>query len=160
MCIDIIISFPIPEMLILPGRSGARSPEGFLRRTPLARRATVLQVLRMLQVPDRPALHGSAKLPLLLCGVQKENHGLEGQNKSLRLLHNHLWNQDRLSLDQNQSRENKHWCSWMRAEIMHCGCVNRISECLIYLILRCTIIVSPFVFGCSYLTTNGETQYW
>lgn len=80
MCHDIIISSLIPEMLSLPECGRTRGPEGFLRRIPLARRATVLQVFWMLQVPDRPAFHGSAGLPLLLCGVQKENHGLEGQN--------------------------------------------------------------------------------
>lgn len=74
----------------LPESSGARGPEGFLRRAPLARRSGVLQVLRLLQVSGGPALHGSAGLPLLLCGVQEENHGLEGQNDSLHLLHNHL----------------------------------------------------------------------
>ncbi len=90
VCLDIIISSLIPEMLGLPECGRARGPEGFLWRAPLARRAAVLQVLRLLQVPDRPALHGSTELPLLLCGVQEENHGLGGQNNSLHLLHNHL----------------------------------------------------------------------
>lgn len=67
----------MPEMLSLPESGRARGPEGFLRRAPLARRAAVLQVLRLLQVPDRPALHGSAELPLLLGGVQKENLALD-----------------------------------------------------------------------------------
>lgn len=77
-------------MLLLPEGGRARGPEGFLRRVPLARRAAVLQVLRLLQVPGRPAIHGSAALPLLLCGVQEENHGLEGQNNAIHLLLNHL----------------------------------------------------------------------
>lgn len=68
----------MPEMRSLPESGGARGPEGFLRRAPLARRARVLQVRRLLQVPGRPALHGGAGLPLLLRGVQEENHGLEG----------------------------------------------------------------------------------
>lgn len=66
------------EMLILQEPGGPRGSEGLLRRPPLARRATVLPVLRLLQVPDRPALHGRAGIPLLLGGVQKENHALVG----------------------------------------------------------------------------------
>lgn len=69
-------------MLILPECCRARGPEGFLRRAPLARRATVLQVLWLLQVSDQPALHGGTELPLLLGGMQKENYGLD------HLLHN------------------------------------------------------------------------
>lgn len=38
----------------------------------------MLPVLLLLQVSDRPALHGRAGLPLLLSGVQKENHALDG----------------------------------------------------------------------------------
>lgn len=70
-------------MLVLPERGGARGPKGFLRRSPLARRTTVLQVLRLLQVPDWPALYGSEELPVLLGGVQEESHGLKGQDQSL-----------------------------------------------------------------------------
>lgn len=71
--------FPLTaEMLVLQEASGPRGSEGLLRRPPLARRATVLPVLRLLQVPDRPALHGCAGLPLLLSGVQKANHALDG----------------------------------------------------------------------------------
>lgn len=65
-------------MLGLSERGGARGPARFLRRAPLARRAAVLQVLRLLQVPDGPAIHGGAVLPLLLGGVQEKNRGLNG----------------------------------------------------------------------------------
>ena len=65
-------------MLGLWERSGARVPEGLLRRVPLARRAAVLQVLRLLQVPDGRALHGGAGPPLLLHGMQEEDRGLRG----------------------------------------------------------------------------------
>lgn len=82
MWLDIISSL-FPEMLSVPDCGRAWGPEGFLRRASLACRATVLQVLRLLQVLDRPTLHGSAELPLLFCGVQEENHGLENQNNSL-----------------------------------------------------------------------------
>ena len=64
-------------MQIVPGSDRARGPEGFVRGAPLARRAGVLQVLRLLQVSGRPALHGSAGPPLLLSGVQKESPGLD-----------------------------------------------------------------------------------
>ena len=114
-------------MLILPECGGARGTEGFLWRAPLARRAAVLQVLRMLQVPDRPALHGGEELPLLLCGVQEENHDLEGQNISSATT-------CETRMDSAQSRENKHWCNWMRAEMMDCGCVKTRYQCLIPLI--------------------------
>lgn len=63
-------------MFVLPERRGARGPAGLLRRAPLARRAPVLQVLRLLQVPDGTALHGGAGLPLLLCGVQEDKDAL------------------------------------------------------------------------------------
>lgn len=66
------------EMLILQEASGPRGSEGLLRRPPLARRAAVLPVLRLLQVLDRSAFHGRAGLPLLLSGVQEENHALDG----------------------------------------------------------------------------------
>lgn len=67
-----------PEMCVVPEAAGARSPAGLLRRAPLARRARVLQVRRLRQVSDRPALHGRAGRPLLLGGVQEESRGLRG----------------------------------------------------------------------------------
>lgn len=66
------------EMLILQESSGPRGSEGLLRRPPLARYHRVFHVLRLLQVPDRSALHGRAGLPHLLSGVQKEDHAING----------------------------------------------------------------------------------
>lgn len=42
----------------------------------------MLQVLRLLQVSGRPALHGSAGPPPLLSGVQKESLGLDCSDQS------------------------------------------------------------------------------
>lgn len=65
-----------PEMCVVPAAGGAWSPAGLLRRAPLARPAGVLQVCRLRQVSDGPALHGRPGRPLLLSGVQEERRGL------------------------------------------------------------------------------------
>lgn len=60
----------------LPEAGGAGGPARLLRGAPLARRARLLPVLLLLQVPRRPALHGHAGHALLLGGVQEEDPGL------------------------------------------------------------------------------------
>lgn len=68
-------------MCVVPAAGGARGPAGLLRRAPLARPARVLQVRRLRQVSDGPALHGRAGRPLLLSGVQEERRGLRADVK-------------------------------------------------------------------------------
>lgn len=102
-------------MLFVPEAGGARSPAGFLRRPSLARRARLLQVRWLLQVSDGPALHGRAELPLLLGGVQKENHGLESRRPSRE----HLWVEPQLEPEAGKM-------NWVRTD--------GTTECLLALI--------------------------
>jgi len=65
-----------PDLLRLPPAGGARGPEGLLRRAPLARRAALLPLRRLLRGPGGPALHGGAGGAVLLRGLQEEDGGL------------------------------------------------------------------------------------